>query len=299
MGATVSLSKADSRTQTVSKALLMIRDDITLSLKGKKHIVIKPNLVVPNNPFAVTNVNTVKATIDFLRDLTSTTITVVEGSAQDTQSAFRNYGYSAITKEYGIELIDLNEDASTEVVIYDRHLNEKTIHIAKTMVDADYRVSLALPKTHDFLIVTLTLKNIVVGSAQKDKQTLHQGYPAMNLNMYQVAKHIPPNLAIIDGWKGMEGNGPVGGTPVQMGIALASTDFIAADTVGTYLMGFNPSEIGYLTYARGRLGEGHLSKIEVVGENITDQRRKFRPHRDYLKMKNWHIPSQTLNQLLV
>jgi uncharacterized protein (DUF362 family) len=298
MGAVVSLSKADSRKQTVSKALMMIRDDIALSLERKKHIVVKPNLVVPNNSLAVTHVDTVKATIDFLRNLTSSTITVVEGSAQDTQPAFHNHGYSAITKEYGIELIDLNEDASTDVVIYDRDLNEKTIHIAKTMVDADYRVSLALPKTHDFLIVTLTLKNIVVGSAQKDKQTLHQGYPAMNLNMYQVAKQIPPSLAIIDGWVGMEGNGPVGGTPVQMGIALASTDFVAADTVGTYLMGFDPSEVGYLTYARGRLGEGCLSNIEVVGENIPDQRRKFRPHRDYLKMKNWQISPQTLSQLL-
>ena len=299
MGVKVSLAKADSRTQTVWKALMMIRDDITLSLKGKKHIVIKPNLVVPNNPLAVTHINAVKATIDFLRGLTSSTITIVEGSAQNTQSAFHNYGYSAITEEYGIELVDLNEDASTEIVIYDQHLNEKTINIAQTMVDADYRVSIALPKTHDFLIVTLTLKNMVVGSAQKDKRTLHQGYPAMNLNMYQVAKHVPPNLAIIDGWRGMEGNGPVDGTPVQMGIALASTDFIAADTIGTYLMGFDPTEVGYLTYARDRLGEGQLSQIEDMGEKLSTHKRKYRPHRDYLKMKNWQIPPQTLNPLLV
>jgi uncharacterized protein (DUF362 family) len=298
MGVKVSLAKADSRTQTIWKALMMIRDDVTLSLKGKKHIVIKPNLVVPNNQLAVTHVNAVKATIDFLRGLTSSTIIIVEGSAQNTQSAFHNYGYSAITKEYGIELVDLNEDASKEIVIYDRHLNEKTISIAKTMVDADYRVSLALPKTHDFLIVTLTLKNMVVGSAQKDKRTLHQGYPAMNFNMYQVAKHIPPSLAIIDGWRGMEGNGPVGGTPVQMGIAVTSTDFIAADTIGTYLMGFDPSEVGYLTYARDRLGEGQLSQIDVVGEKLATHKRKYRPHRDYVKMKNWQIPPQTLSQLL-
>ena len=88
------------------------------------------------------------------------------------------------------------------------------------------------------------------------------------------------SLAVIDGWFGMEGNGPVDGTPVEMGLALANTDFVAADALGASLMGFDPSEVGYMTYARGRLGEGDLSKIRVVGEEPSLFRKKFRPHRD-------------------
>lgn len=299
MVATVSLARADNRYGTVTKALELIRGDVEESIRGKKRIVIKPNLVSPNNPVCATHVDTVKAVIDFLQKLSSDRITVAEGSSTNTRTAFKNYGYSAITKDYGIELVDLNEDESVEAKVYDRNFREVTIHLAKTMVNADYRVSLAIPKTHDCLIVTLSLKNMVVGSAQQDKNTLHQGYPAMNLNMYQVIKRIPPSLAVIDGWVGMEGNGPVDGTPVEMGLAIASTDFVAADAIGASLMGFDPSEVGYMTYARGRLGEGDLSKIRVVGEEPSRLRKKFRPHRDYAEQKRWQVPPQTLSRLLV
>jgi len=279
----VSLASEGTRYATVSKALTLIRDDVERSIRGKRHIVIKPNMVTCDNQLAATHVDTAKAVLDFIRELSKGEIRIAEGSADNTRTCFKNYGYLSLAKEYGIELIDLNDDDSVEMKVYDRGFNEITIHLARTIVDSDYRVSLAIPKTHDCLIVTLSLKNMVVGSAQNDKRLLHQGYPAMNLNMYQVIKRIPPSLAVIDGWVGMEGDGPVSGTPVEMGIAFASTDFVAADTLATHLMGFDPNEVGYLTYAKDRLGIGDLAKIKVVGEEPDRFIRKLRPHRDHLE----------------
>jgi uncharacterized protein (DUF362 family) len=299
MMATVSIAKAKNRYDTVTKALDLISGDVEKSLKGSKRIVIKPNLVSPSNPVCATHIDAVKATIDFLQRFTSNKITVAEGSAFDTRSCYKNYGYSAISKEYGLELVDLNEDDSVEARVYDRNFREITIHLAKTIVESDYRVSLAIPKTHDCLIVTLSLKNMVVGSAQQDKNLLHQGYPAMNLNMFRVIKQVPPSLAVLDGWICMEGNGPVSGTPVELGLALASTDFVAADTVTTWLMGFDPSEVGYLTYANGRLGVGDLEKIRIVGEDINPLKRRFRPHQDYEAQRKWQIPHGKLEKLLL
>jgi uncharacterized protein (DUF362 family) len=294
----VSLASEGTRYATVSKALKLIRDDVEQSIRDKKRIVIKPNMVTCSNQLAATHVDAARAVLDFLLELSKGEIKIAEGSAYNTRTCFKNYGYLSLAKEYGLDLIDLNEDDSVEMKVYDRDFEEITVHIAKTMVDADYRVSLAVPKTHDCLVVTLSLKNIVVGSAQYDKRLLHQGYPAMNLNMYQVVKRIPPSLAVIDGWVGMEGDGPVSGSPVEMGIALASTDFVAADTVATHLMGFDPNEVGYLTYARDRLGVGDLTKIKVVGEEPTRFRRQFKPHREYLEQRKWQIPSQILQRLL-
>jgi len=294
----VSLASEGTRYATVNKALALIQDDVERSIRGKRRIVVKPNMVTCSNQLAATHVDTARAVLDFLLELSKGEIRIAEGSAGNTRTCFKNYGYLSLAKEYGLELIDLNEDDSVEMKVYDRDFREITIHLAKTIVDADYRVSLAIPKTHDCLIVTLSLKNIVVGSAQQDKSLLHQGYPAMNLNMYQVVKQIPPNLAVIDGWVGMEGDGPVSGTPVEMGIALASTDFVAADTVTAHLMCFDPNEVGYLTYARDRLGVGDLAKIKVVGEDPARFRRRFRPHREYLEQRKWQVPSEVLQRLL-
>jgi len=55
-------------------------------------------------------------------------------------------------------------------------------------------------------------------------------------------------LAVIDGHEGMEGNGPVMGTPVASKLAIASTDFIAADRVAVECMGVDPNWVGYLRY---------------------------------------------------
>ena len=296
--ANVSLVKAETRYATIKKALEFVKDDVRKSLSGKKRIVIKPNMVSPYVPLCSTHVDVTRATIDFLREYTSSKMVIAEGSAFDTKTGFQNYGYMSLSKEYGIELIDLNNDDSVDMKVYDRDFKEITVHIAKTMVDADYRVSLAPMKTHDCLIVTLSLKNVVVGSAQDDKKMLHQGYPAMNLNMYKIIQRIPPSLAVIDGWIGMEGDGPLDGTPVEMGIALASTDFVAADTAATYLMGFDPNEVGYLNYVKGRLGVGDLNKINIVGEELVPLRRKFKPHHRYNEQRMWQIPPAKLAKLL-
>ena len=61
----------------------------------------------------------------------------------------------------------------------------------------------------------------------------------MNYNMAITAARLRPHwgVAVIDGYEGMEGNGPSDGTAVPSRIALASTDFFAADRVGLETMG--------------------------------------------------------------
>ncbi len=67
----------------------------------------------------------------------------------------------------------------------------------------------------------------------------------------------------------MEGDGPIRGTPVESRLAIAGTDFLAADRVGTELMGFDFSKIGHLWYcARVQTGQADLSKIEIAAETI-------------------------------
>ena len=80
-----------------------------------------------------------------------------------------------------------------------------------------------------------------------DKVKLHQGYLNLNLFLFQLAALIPPHLAVIDGFEGMEGDGPVHGDPVSLNWAMAGGNPLMVDRVATRLMGFNPEDIGYLT----------------------------------------------------
>ena len=82
------------------------------------------------------------------------------------------------------------------------------------------------------------------------------GFHGLQYNLYALAPKLRPDLAVIDGYQAMEGNGPVAGTPVEHRVAVASLDWLAADRVAVALMGIDLAKMGYLNYcAAAGMGE--------------------------------------------
>ena len=126
-----------------------------------------------------------------------------------------------------------------------------------------YLISAARMKNSGGVVVTLSLKNVVMGAPinhykqknvtdRNEKQKVHSWRGKWNrkgqtINMFLISQMgIYPDLAVIDGVVGMEGDGPVQGTPVEHGVAIASTDFLAADRLGVELMGYDYNLMKYL-----------------------------------------------------
>ena len=109
-----------------------------------------------------------------------------------------------------------------------------------------------------------------------------------NYIMFMMSQYVRPDLALIDGLVGMEGNGPLSGDPIEMGVAVASTDFVAADRVGVELMGFDFNHVGHLVYcADAKMGEADLRKIEIAGDRISYCKKNFKPHKDFETLIKW------------
>ncbi len=103
------------------------------------------------------------------------------------------------------------------------------------------------------------------------------------------------HATVIDGYEGMEGNGPSSGTPVPSRIAIASPDFIAADRVGVEAMGIDPTWMGYLRFCGDfGLGQYDLSKIDVRGEKIASVMRKYQLHPDIERELEWMGPMKEI-----
>ena len=98
-----------------------------------------------------------------------------------------------------------------------------------------------------------------------------------------------PDIAIIDGTLGLQGNGPGGTNSVQLGIAVASGDVFAADAVTSKAMGFEPMDIGLLNYAN-ELGYGtaDLNSIEIIGPDVDSIAIPFKPHETAELQLQWH-----------
>lgn len=286
----VSLIKGEDRYQNISSALKEIEKETASALESKKNIVLKPNFVSTGNQLAATHVDTVRAILDFVTSLTDEEITIAESPAVGSaRQGYKNFDYLSLPEEYPVTLKDLGEGGYEKTTIFDRNL-EPTIEVgvSKILLDADFIISPAMLKTHDSVIVTLSLKNILVGSLDH-KSKVHQGPRAINRSLAKLAEMLSPDLSVIDGFLGMEGNGPVHGSPIKMQVALAGLDFLSVDTLGSTLMGFNPEDVGYLHFCReNRLGVGDLSKIEIVGNTeVSAVKKNFKPHSSYKSQLNW------------
>jgi uncharacterized protein (DUF362 family) len=290
--AKVGLVKGNDCRDIVYQALKKIEDEVIASI-GEKKILIKPNFVSTNRQLSATHVDAIRGIMDFLKTHYKKQILVGEStpSRGGAFEGFKNYGYLALEKEYDVKLVDLNTQSWQYRYVIGRGNRPVPIRIISTFLDPDvYIISAAKMKTHDRAVTTLSLKNVLLGaplcdSKGNDKRLTHTAdnfsrEAVLHYNMFHLAQEIYPDLGIIDGFEAMEGNGPVGGTPVDARIALASLDPLAMDTLTTKLMGFDPSQILYLTsMAKAGMGQGDLSKIEVLGTLPEQCQYHFKPNQ--------------------
>lgn len=288
MASSVSLVKSKDSYDGVLAALKPLEKSVKKALKGKKRPLIKVNFVSTHEPLAATPVEAVQATLDFLQPLYSGKIMIVEGATLgSTPEGWRNFDYLPLKRKYKVKLVDLNHDRTRPVKLLDRQGRPFSIPLCQTVEKSDFVISICRPKTHDTVVVTLTLKNLLVGSILR-RGLIHQG-KMIHQNLLRLAKIIKPDLAILDGTFGMEGNGPVSGEAITAGWALASLDWLTADSLAAWLMGFNLKDIGYLFLAhQKKLGQAYPGRnVKVIGEKPAKLRKKFRPHKTYSSQINW------------
>jgi len=293
----VSIVKGNDRREIVFQALKNIESEVLASIGNKKKVLVKPNFVSTTRPLAASHADEVRAILDFFKPRFKGEIIVGESAPSKTGTfeGYQNFGYMALEKEYGIKLVDLNKEPWVYRYVFGREHNPIPIRIISTFLDPDtYIISAAKMKTHDRAVTTLSLKNVLIGAPlndgkRNDKGLTHQGYnftpkETLHFNMFHLAQEIWPDLSVIDGFEAMEGNGPIGGTPVDAKVALASLDSLALDTLTTKIMGFDPSKVPCLTsMAEAGMGQGDLTKVQVLGTPLDQCQYKFKPNEKIIE----------------
>ena len=99
---------------------------------------------------------------------------------------------------------------------------------------------------------------------------------------------VQPDLAVLDGTIGMEGNGPVKGTPIEHGVTVASTDWLAADRLASELMGYDYSDLKYLRWCgEAGMGVDDLSKIDIIGSDYRKHIIKYKHADNFERQREW------------
>jgi len=276
--ATVSIVKGEDPDSMVAEAISLL-GGLGGLIKDGQTVVIKPNLVTPDKaeePGLMTDVRIVEAIIKEIRKVAKCRIVVAEGSASEptndlyTKDAFERNGYGDLVKKYGVELKDLNEDHRITVRLAGLGYDE--YEMPETIMKCDCLIDVPLLKTHCMTGVTLGMK-CLFGLMPLPKARFHAKLDGVLCDIIRMRR---PDLVVVDGLVGTEGQGPLRGKPIRMDLVLAGRDIVAVDAVSTAVMGYEPRTIRHLALAaENGLGEIDLAKIAVKGRPIAEVRHLF------------------------
>jgi uncharacterized protein (DUF362 family) len=246
-----------------------------------KRILLKVNIVEPHRgaEHIVTNPAVVFAAAEAFLKLGAEKIIVAEGAGhcRDTYEILEESGFDAIFNHSRIAFADLNYDDWHQVANVGGRTNLRSFIFPATLKQADWIISMPKLKTHHWAGVTASMKNffgILPGSFYGwPKNVLHRA--GIGESIFDINATLRPHFAIVDGIVGMEGDGPIMGSPKQAGVLVMGKNLTAVDATCARLMGINPLKIGYLADADNRLGPVKDSFIAQRGETWESVRADF------------------------
>ena len=277
-------------------------------LKGKR-VVLKPNLVEYHRDKVInTHPHVVAAVIELCRREGAAEVLVAEGPGhwRNAEHLVAASGLGDVLRHYKVPFIDLNHDEPVKTVNLGRLTKLEHLYLSQTIATADVLISIPKLKTHHWAAATLSLKNLfgtLPGVCYGwPKNELH--WRGIDNSIVDIActrtpdlaivdgvvgmegdgppppilpppppPPLTPDLAIVDGVVGMEGDGPLNGTPKPMGVVVMGRDLVAVDATCCRLMQLNPEMVPYLVLGnRKKLGRLAEAQVRQVGETIADRR---------------------------
>jgi len=268
----------------VENALRLVPDWAGRAAAARR-ILLKPNLTTDSMSWetgAVTSTLVVEAVARALREASPRArIGIAEATAValDTKKAFVTTGLDRLARDLDLDLIDLNDDEHVAVPVEPApgcpEFPIRQVRVCRSVLECDFLVNLPVLKTHPATAVSICLKNLKGTIPAAEKRRFH--FKGLLDCVIALNRVVRPALVIADGTVGHEGDGPIGGTPVGLGLVVAGTDSTAVELISGRIMGLTLDEMPLLTKARQhRLGVCDERAIRIVGLPLAEATRPFR-----------------------
>jgi len=287
----VAILRAEGYSDALETLLLGALSDFGLNVRGR-NVLLKPNLVehIPDAPVN-TNAKLIGAAASCILRLGATRVVVGEGPGheRDTEMVVSETGLEQELRDREIAFVDLNRDELVRARTKADYSGLGRLWLPKTVLGADFIVSMPKIKTHHWAGVTLSLKNmfgIVPGMKYGwPKNILH--WHGIHESILDVCATVPVDFVIADGIEAMEGNGPLQGQLRRLGRIVLADDPVAADATCARLMGLDPRLIFHIEEAGRFLGNMDQNRITMVGERLPRNTESFRvlPQFQHLQIR--------------
>ena len=269
----VSIVRAPVYDQGIYETVRRMLQEHRLEVRGRR-VVLKPNLVEFEPGSSInTHPLLVHAAFEAFRGMGAASVRIAEGPGhrRNTFDLADAAGYFKTVPRFEDVFVDLNLDDVTRVRPASQFSRLGPLYLPNTALGADLLVSMPKMKTHHWVGATLAMKNLfglVPGGIYGwPKNPLH--WAGIHESIADLHAAFPRQFAIVDGIVGMEGNGPIQGTPKPVGVLVAGRDRVAVDATCCRIMRIEPFKILYLRLASS--GESHIAErnIRQIGESLS------------------------------
>ena len=134
------------------------------------------------------------------------------------------------------------------------------------LYDRDDKLGYYCMKVRDLLPIT-----------RKNADILKKGGEIVRKNLYYLYQNIQPNFCILDGFDGMQGNGPWNGDNAHLKTIIIGNNTVATDLTACQVMKHPIKDIGYTNYLEDL--ETFTKDTQIIGNTIEEVGKRFRPHK--------------------
>lgn len=234
---------------------------ISQFVKNKDNVLLKPNLLGFYKPERgiTTNPAIVRAIANIIKECGANPIIA------DSPGMGISYTKWSLKRTYEVCGMD---DIGGAILNYDVNIEKMgRFEIIKPVFDCDLIINLPKLKTHTLTILTGAVKNLyglIPGLTKLSYHSTHKDRESFSALLFDILANIKkPQLIIMDGIIGMEGDGPTDGKLRNVGVIIISDDPVLADLVALKIVGIPTSLIKEFEKR-----EDILKQAEFFGEAI-------------------------------
>ena len=255
---TIAITRTFDGIETASHRIIEQVGGMESVIRGAKIAILKPNFVAGRSAEtgSTTNFALLKAVAEEVRTCGATPVLCeTPGTEFDREATYTILGVEKFCEENGIDILRVDPEGGGADWMEIRPTGAKRLRRYRVphLLQEARLINLPVLKTHVVSIMTLSMKNIMGLLPRPDRRNMHtlgidQSIVDMNLG-------IKPDLNIVDGSMGQDGDGPLYGDQADLQVLVAGRDSLAADLACCQIVGVHPHNIPHLKLALEQWGK--------------------------------------------
>lgn len=248
-GQTLSIVKGRNRSKSVEKAVALL-GGIERFVKPTDKVVVKPNVAFESPAVlgATAHPDVVATIVRLCYKAGAGEVVVTDNPINNPSSCFRISGIGEAAEKAGAKVILPRDSFFRETTLAPGELIKNWPVFYEPFRNADKLIGIAPVKSHSRAGASMTMKNWY-GLLGGRRNIFHQD---INTIIKELSLLVRPSFVILDGTEVMVTNGPTGGSLSDLkkvNTMIASCDPVAADSLGSSLLGLDTSDLPYLSMA--------------------------------------------------